>query len=198
MIFDRISKLKRREQLMMTFAGVAVLGALVQNLVVGPFVTRINDLNDQIKSEERALAFNVAVLRDRQWVSNEYTKVAGTLGISASPAETLDDLNAEIVELGKLSKVNFSSVETPPPEKGEGGYSTTFIVDVGSFDAGMTDLLKFLHDLRQYPEMLRVVSLNIQPGPADEATGVRKIKGSMKITKVMMSIDDSTGENSGG
>jgi len=56
-----------------------------------------------------------------------------------------------------------------------------YTIEISRFESNMTQLLAFLHELRRLPGLMQAADLNVST-----AKGENPLRGSMRITKIML------------
>jgi hypothetical protein len=179
MIWDRLRNLGLREKLGLAVAGLFVFGLLLDRLVISPIVRNYVELGREIRKESKALSMKRWIAGTEPTVRESYQAVSGRLGRFTSQAQAIDAMKGQIDELAARTGVVLVSREHRHPR--EERFYQEYYVEIGEFEAGITNLVRFLHALPNAPGILRVRHLNTVPDRKR-----RILKGSMLISKVML------------
>ena len=89
----------------------------------------------------------------------------------------------------KLSKINIlrtsflcKPIARNKPTSNIRSINEEYIVEIGSFQAKMTDLVRFLHEIRMAPGLMSISKLTVTP----EKDKRGSVRGSVVITKIML------------
>lgn len=186
MVLDKfIERLSLREKIGMLAAVTAIFIAIVNGFVVGRIVSRLAELDSSIRKERQSLAINHARIRNK--VTAEYDSILRLLGRTSSPEETMNSMKDTVTEIAKKTGIDLPSMEDKDPAKKD-NYEE-YAVEVSKFETDIQTLLKFLAEIQNSTDMLRVTKLSIAPGK----DGV-SVKGSMLITKMMIVGEDEVSD----
>lgn len=177
MIFAKLNQLGTREKVFLLVGLVVVLGLLIDRFVVQSITDHLAELDQDIVVERENLLYNLRILRTREQVASEYRQVSGLLADPAPDAEQIDRMKGEIDELARRCGLVIVSMEHREPRTEP--YYKEYIIEIGSFEAGMPAVLNFLDAVRNAPGLTRVEAFNLSP-----ARELDQVKGSMTITKV--------------
>lgn len=180
MNLKKLGNLTTREKVALGAGGVIFFLFLADLLVVGRVTDAFKLLGDEIWDAEQHLRKNYGILDNRAVAEKEYNRVSGLLAAVTSSSEARNDLTMEVDDIAERNNLNSNSISTREPRRHPKGYYEEYIVDIGSFDTEMADLLKFLHEISMSPGMLRVSELTVRA-----VKNKTTVSGSMIITKVM-------------
>jgi type II secretory pathway component PulM len=180
MIAGKLAKLSSRERngLVIGVVFLALLG--LDWMIVEPVVRQSSRLGEGVAQARKDLRDKLAV---RQWkpsVAKDFKDVEGLLRKATSQSEEIANMKGEIDDLAHKTSLTVSSMEHRAPKPTE--YYDEYIVDIAKFESDRRGFLDFLDELQNSPSMLRVSTMSITPG-----TNPDQIRGSMTITKVMLS-----------
>lgn len=184
MKFLQLDKLAVREKTMLVVAGLLIAAALSQTLVVFPVFADLRKYDQQIEAKEKELFYcrSLAALKDK--VGPEYAKVSGLIGKAESDSEAINLIKEEVDSLAMTV-----GLQADPPihrDARKPKYWREYVVDVPRIEADMEHLLQFIQAISDAGNMSRVEKLVLQ---ADR--GKHKLGGSIVVTRVMISPDES-------
>jgi len=179
MILQKLEKLGPREKLGLAIATILVSALLADGLVIKTVANVFKELDADIENEQNGLAYNRRLEEGQPGVSAKYQAVKDLLGEAPSSAEAIDEMKGQIDELARRAGLDIVSMAHREPRKRN--FCVEHSVEVGEFEGDLAKMLRFLHELRKLPGMLRVAQLSVTP---DKSRGL--LKGSMLITKVMI------------
>jgi hypothetical protein len=182
MIGSKLAKLGSREKLMLSFAGLFILAAAADYLVVQPVLESFSGLESRIKEQEKAYRYNQDYVAWEDEILERYSAVSGKLGVVSSSAEAKHEMKGQVEDLAQKTGVLLQSSDLRDPNLDSHSPCQEYFVDIKRFRADMNSLLGFLHELHTAPGMLRVVTLNVTPLRGENDV----FEGSMLITKVMI------------
>jgi len=174
----KLEKLSFREKAGL-FASLAFLFvAAVDNFVARPILRTLHDLDERILRERTQVEVNRGSLRWEKETAQLFDRIRDQLGSAASPAEAIAAMKGQIDTLARQDGIAIQKLDHREPRPHPGWEEYT--VDIGSFEADVRNVLRFLQDIWQAPGMLRVVRLSLAPGAGQDMA-----KGSMSITEIV-------------
>lgn len=179
MIFDKLSGLGVREKVGLSVAVLFVVGLLLDRLVIRSVVNRLGVLDARIEAEEQDLRYTLSVAQHEPAVAETYQALVAALGASQPPPEAIAAMKAALDDMARRTGVVLISLEHREPRQDE--LCENCSVEIASFEAGVSNLVSFLHAVQNAPGMLRVVRLDLAPGKAENTA-----KGSMVVTRMMI------------
>jgi hypothetical protein len=190
MMGAKLDKLGAREKVGLAVAFLCLALVLLDNVVVRPVLRRLQDLDVQIHDEQKGLRDNRRILQWEPSVSAAYERISGMLARTSSEASQSDEMKGEVDALARQAGVAIVSMKDRELQKQE--FVEEYAVEIDEFEADITALLSFLHEIQKSPGMLRVVRLNVTPGKSRTT-----VKGSMLITKAMVASEGASPEPRG-
>lgn len=179
MIGQKLQKLGGREKKWLAVAGLVVAVLAVDGLVVRPLLVRLRDFDARIAATEGAIALDRSVLLQEPAVLRAFASVEPRIESDTKPAESIDRLKAEVDNLARETGLTITSMEQREPRRSD--HYDLYVVEVGSFECDIPQLVRFLHDIGEKPGMLRIVKLNVGNAPEGQ-----KVRGSMLISKAIV------------
>lgn len=174
--FERLAV---RERILLLGMAVVCLSLAADFFVVRPVARRIARLEAEIGVEKERIREQDVVLASESAVAREYESVRGTIGVSASPASSIDEMKGEIDELAKKHGVVLQSMDHR--EGAKRAACQEFFVELGKCEAGFQDMLKFLCAVQDSHGLLHVERMNLTPAGAGD-----RVKGAILISKAMI------------
>lgn len=176
MIAEKLQQLGARERRVLWIAGLCVLALAADRLAVRPVTSALSRMQVDVESAEQQLALNLGVLQQADPVCAEYLKIEPTLDRADSAAQAIDTLKAQLDDLAVKSGLRIGSMEQKEPK--DAGVCSIYAVEIGSFEARVPELFRFLHGISMSPGLLRVSKMALD---SDAKTQI--VKGSMLITR---------------
>jgi type II secretory pathway component PulM len=186
MISAKLARMSARERGGLLLAACVVGLLLLDWVVVRPVVRTSGRLAEQIRGVEREIAGYRAVAAERPQREPEFNQASGVLRTAASRSEEIAAIKGQVDELARNAGLTVSSMEHEEPRARP--HYDEYIVRIGKFESSGQALLEFLDQVQRTEDMLRVARLSLAPGSAaDGGSASGRVKGSMLITKVMLS-----------
>jgi hypothetical protein len=179
MIGEKIQKLGGHEKKALAVAGLALLAFVADGVVVRPLLARLHGFDDEIAMVEGEIVLDRSIANQEPIVSREFARVEQLVDVSASPAEIVDRMKAQVDALAGKTGLSITSMEQREPRPGD--HYDMYIVEIGSFECQIPQLVQFLYDVGSQPGMLRVSKISFENAPAGD-----KVRGSMVITKAVV------------
>ena len=186
MIFDKLKNLKRRELTALWIAVVCVALFIVDRLAVQPLWRAIRDLDRSIETEQTDLSANLGILHHADKVERSYAEVRDVMEVAASPEATVDAMKARIDAMASKCRLTIGSMEERRREVAEIRPYRTYVVEIGSFEAALPDLLQFLHGIGAESGLMRVARLTFE-----SITEEQRLRGSIQIAKDVVHVAGS-------
>ncbi|MDI6774509.1 MAG: hypothetical protein QME60_03820 [Verrucomicrobiota bacterium] len=181
MIVEKLAALGAREKIWLAVAGVGLFAALVDRTAVEYTARQFRSLNTAVQKESERLAENQRVVRDGRLALDEYLGIRKFLAEMPAGADVVGRLKADIDELAGEAGLSILSIKHRETRASFGGYYKECFVEIEKFEAGMKELLTFLHCVSSSPKMLRVERLTLAP----QSDGSR-VSGAMTIGKIVV------------
>lgn len=179
MIGDKLQKLGAREKKWLALLALVLAVLAIDGLVVSPLLARLRDFDAQFATLEGQVALDRSILLQEPAVSRAFASVASYIESDTKPSEAIDRLKAEVDDLARQVGLVITSMEQREPRRSE--YYDLYVVEIGSFEGEIPQLVRFLRDIGEKPGMLRIVKLNFESAP----DGAR-VRGSMLISKAIV------------
>ena len=189
----KFDKLSSREQVGLVVAGIAMLLAVLNGLVVKSIVSRITLLDNLIERSNEKLRLNHQVIKSQKAVEAEFQQVRTMFEQVDSVNAGKESINSGMDELAKKHNVNCASMEALEPDPKKNMNYDEFELNISQFDASVANWLRFLHEmneLQKVPGMPRVAKLTLTTIKNSD-----QVKGSMVISRIMNKVAKSAEEN---
>ncbi len=171
------SRLSRREKII-AYCVLGLISFLVfENLVLVPVGERLNTLNKEIVSQKKQLMRALGVLRQKEWIDQEYNQNVKPIKYSESDQEARAFLQKSIEELARETNLGISSLNFIETAKEE---YRKYTVEV-SAEATIVNFTNFLFQLERKPQLIRVSDFNISSARADPS----RLEVSFSATKII-------------
>ena len=178
-MMDFFSKLSKKEKTGIVVAGIIVLLAFSDGLIIRPIRERVTGLNDQIKMRREELKRNLQNLSQKETVSREYEKYARYVTKAGSDEEAVAQILAEVEELARESRVYL--VDTKPQPPVEAGFYKEYKAEI-EIEGRVDAIVDFLYQLNNSTQLLRAEKLRI----ASKSKVSTTAKAFILITKVLI------------
>jgi len=184
MLSDVFSRLGERERTGLAMAGFFLLLMVLDWIVVPRIVAECRAADRRIEQNARRLAYCRSVMALAGAAEESYGRIANVLGKAASPEQAAADFKGQVDDVARRTGVAIQAMEhrnpAAPGDASSGACQEYFVV-VGSFEAQIGSALRFLNELENSPDMIRVAKLTLAPG-----RDVGWVKGSVEVSKLML------------
>lgn len=185
MINKFISGLSANEKKVLIVAGLFLLVALFDRLLIAPSVGRIKELDETIVKEENVIGQNLRFLAYRDRIQKEASAFKDFYSQDArAEEEIIADFLKRVEGLATQAQVELSKV-SPSGQDVQKEYIRYFITldCAGKFEA----ITNFIYLVNNSKELLRVEKMNIAGNPRD----TEKVQSSLTISKMIIGADPS-------
>lgn len=179
MLAERLSRLEGREKLGLILVVLALSVLILDATVIRPLNARCALLDGDIAVENKTRRYQTAVLSVASVVEQRFAAIRSRLGAPLPASEVINLMRGEIDGLATTAGM---VVEMKPRDPHKSEFYDEYAIDLTSFDADEEGLVTFLQSLVTTSGTFRVTKLKVAP----DAAG-KRLKGSMTVTKVMMS-----------
>lgn len=182
-MIEKLTQLPLREKAGLVLALVLVVLYVTDLTVAKPLVKRLRDLDVSIKVESERLSRYHKMLSYEDSVAAQYATVKDLIGFSGTEQETIEVFKSEIDEIALRNGIRLKSMRHLVPESTD--FLVTYIVEINSFEAETTALIRFLHEVTRAPGLIRVRNMVV----TSQGTG-GVMSGSLVLSKVMTRAGD--------
>lgn len=158
-LIEKISKLSKREQLILISTVVFFAILLVDRLVVLPVRSHLVETEEKIELRKKEIVKNERTLTLKEKILPLQQEIASHIRMAGTEDQEVSAMLHLIEKIGSDSEVKFASVK-PRPITGEGSYKT-LSADVEA-ECSMKKLFTFLYQLQSSPELFRADNLRIR------------------------------------
>ncbi|NQT95817.1 MAG: type 4a pilus biogenesis protein PilO [Candidatus Omnitrophica bacterium] len=177
---DLLNKLSPREKnILYVVIGVVII-ALSYNFLIGPLINQWNSINRNIKLSKIKLQKSLSVIKKKPEIDKEYATYAARMKSKGSDEQDITQILNELETLSRKANLKITSMR-PKPSKDK-GYYKRFVVEIET-ESPMQSLMKFIYDVKNSPQLLKVDRLNLSTKSSQEGTLIRS---SMVISKVVI------------
>ena len=181
MIAEKLATLGYREKIALGVGVLFIFAVLVDRLAVQYIAQLFEGIEADIQVKENYFGQKLLELRNERVVVREFTGLQKCIVEVPSAAAAIDRVKGDIDELAGGTGVGILSIkhrETRPTAFNED--CKEVMVEIEKYEAGMRELLTFLHRLHASQKLLKVERLTVSP----QKDG-RVMTGSMLIAKIV-------------
>lgn len=150
------SNMAKKEKIGLVAAALIVGLTLLDRLIVDPINKRIQQIEREIRQDEKQLSLGLRNLSQKDTILSEYDKYSQYFKSFGSEEETTAAMLSEIETLAKKSNMNLSDLK--PQTSKDKGFYREYSVDVEA-EGAMDSLVSFLYKLNSSPQLLRAEKL---------------------------------------
>lgn len=185
MINKFISGLSASEKKVLAIAGLFVLFALFDRLLVGPSMSRMKELDDTIAKEEdvirqnlRFLGYRDRIIKDAAAFKDYYTRDV------RSEDEVIADFLKKLELMGTQAKVDLTKI-SPAGQESLKEYVKYF----ATMDCSgkLEDLTQFIYSINNSKELIKVEKMTL----AGNARNAQVVQASLTVSKMIIGADPS-------
>ena len=162
-------------------ASILIIIALFDRLLIGPTMSRLSAIDDEIASEEDAIKGDIRFLAHENKILKESKEVDPYLVRTFPPEREIGDALLKKIEM-LAGKANVILAKEAPPtgqqEKDYLKYSTDF-----ECSGKLTDVVTFMHLINSSNELMKVVKFNLSSKKSDSD----EIKATITVSKIIVS-----------
>ena len=158
-----LSKMAKREKLLVQITAAIVMVAVLYTFIIEPLISANNSIDREIMTGERRLSKNLRVLKNEDAIKSEYAKHEGLIQPAASDEEEIASMLGAIESLARVNKIDISNIR-PDQVKVFEHYKEFAFELVAQAEIEM--LVKFMYDLQNSGNLLRVRRLSLSPSPS--------------------------------
>ncbi|MFH1062066.1 MAG: hypothetical protein V1747_04180 [Candidatus Omnitrophota bacterium] len=159
-----ISKLSKREKLVLSISIIFVLLALLDRAILHPIIDKMKSFEQEIKTTEYEMTKNIKILNQSARIEKEEKKYASYMKESGSEEEETAGL-LRIVE-NLASTTNVYLVDLKPGGVEVSGNLKKFIINV-SCEAQMQQILSFMYAIESSEVLMHIAAFSMNPKAKD-------------------------------
>ena len=172
-----LAKLSKKEKIGL-FIGVGFISlALLDRVIIGPVNNKIQQINQEVKTNEKQLSRDLRNLNQEEVITKTYQKYVGYVKKVGSDEEEAAKILSEIEELAGKSAVYLADMKPRSPK--QVNFYKEYSIEIEA-EGEMVSLVNFLYQLNNSPLLLRAEKLRFSLKSKDS----RIVKTSILITKV--------------
>ena len=160
---------KRENQIFYLCAGLLLI-FILQKIVFGPLVKKLDDANKEIELLETKLIKGLRQEAQRDKILKSYKNFQVYLKLRGSDEENVSEFLREIEKLARQSEVSLSDVK--PRGINKRAMYKEYLIEIRT-EAAMKEIITFLHSLSDANLLLRVDKLTL--GLKDENSDLLKV-----------------------
>jgi len=174
-----LERLSAREKAIAAGTAAVIILAFFYAFIWEPLTGKWKHLNRQIVTETAKLNKNIKIIENENFITNEYKQYEDYVQVWGSDEEVVAFLLKTIEQKARQSSVHITNIKPRAP-KVESQYKM-FVFEVIS-ESDLDNLLKFIYELHNSDELLKVNRLTIGLKSGRENT----LRGIMEITKIAL------------
>lgn len=179
-LVDFVARLSKREKIIFYSTAVVIGLVLLDYLVVSPVLTKMNDLDGEIKDKEIAIRNSLTILLHEKQINRERSKYLSSLNQPGSEEEEVTSFLKEVENIAKESSVYL--VDIKPAGKPEKTAQKQYFLEL-SFEGQMEQVLSFFYNIKTSNQLIKIERYQIAP----KTEGSDIIAGSLSISKLIIS-----------
>jgi len=164
MTFDLFSRLSKRERRAVYISIALVVCVFFDRAVFRPVTRKIESSNGEITIQEKKLEKSLQILAEESSITTEYNKFTQNIKQALSDEETTAALLSSIEKMASSVSVTLVDMKPTAVEKTEFYKKYSVKLEV---DAKMNNLVDFIYQLENFPQLLRVSEFRITPEKKD-------------------------------
>jgi Tfp pilus assembly protein PilO len=171
--------ISKREKTMFYTAAIVIGAVAVYGLIIEPLWSYWKDLNNSILSKEVQLLKNLKILAQKDTINAIYEKYEENIKMKGSPEEETAVILKEVENVARSSNVYIAAIQ--PQRVQDMSFYKEYYVELDA-EGDITSLTKFIYDLQNSKQILKVKHLQLNPKP--DADNI--LKGHIIITKILI------------
>lgn len=174
-----LKHLSGRERNIFYLAVIIILLVILYAFAVEPLRKKWRDLNESVSSKEMQLLKNQKILSQKDIITQLYDKYAENIRMKGTVEEETAIILREIENIARTSNTYITDIKPLKVEDKE--FYKVYSVELET-EGNMPDLSKFIYDLQNSKQILKVRYLRLNP--KDEVGDM--LKGYMIVTKILI------------
>jgi Tfp pilus assembly protein PilO len=171
--------ISKREKTMFYSGGLTVLGIIVYAMAIVPLWDYWQGLNRNITAKEVNLLKNLKILNQKDIINNTYAKYSESIKMKGSSEEETAVILKEVENIARSTNVYIASIQ--PQRVQDMDFYKEYYVALDA-EGDMASLTKFIYDLQNSKQILKVKQLQLTP--KSDAENI--LKGHIVITKILI------------
>ena len=174
-----LARLSKREKLVFYATLGAVAFVLLDRLLLGPILSKVDQLDQDIKLEEEAIKNSLSILTQEKKITDERDKYTPYLSDQESEEKEKISFSKEIEDMAKKSSVYLVGIR-PTGEKDE-SIGKRYFLDI-ELEAQMEQIFSFFYAIESSSKLFKIEKYYIRPKSAESSIATC----SMSISKVTL------------
>jgi len=175
-----LAHLPKRDKIRFYCAGVFVLIALFDRLIIAPISAKLHSLDKQIAEKESAIKMDLRILGEKERIELESTKYKSFFTREGSAEEEMSSLMKEVETLANKSTVYL--LDMKPGTVKESATSRQYTVTLNC-EGPLKRIIEFMYALETSKKLLKTDKLQISVKSKESDT----LKCSLLISKIILS-----------
>jgi len=167
---------------LMYIASVAAGLYLIYNFVVTPVTLKFKKLDTAIQMQEAKLKKSLEIAGTKDTIDSEYAKHSDRLRQEKTDEEELTSLLSNIESVAQGIPISITDMKPRTIKKMD--FHKKLAVDI-EVEAKMSEITKFIYNLQNEPNLLKIERLRIKTGSRRRKT-LSKLKGYLLVTKILI------------
>jgi Tfp pilus assembly protein PilO len=190
MINKFISELSPAGKKILVVAVVIVLLALLDRLVIGPNLAKLNDINENIIKEETIIKQNMRFLTYRDRIVKEASTFKDFYSKEVrAEEEVIGEFLKKIEMIATQSQVELSKISPAGQD-----YQKEYIKYLVTLDCAgkLQDITNFIYAVNNSKDLLKIEKMNVAGNTRD----IEKVQASLTISRMIIGADPSVDSKS--
>ncbi len=178
-ILSFFNKLSSREKVGLIIGGGLMTISFVYSGIVVPINNKLEEIDNNIRINEKALEVNLRTLSQRDNVKKVYSKTILHIRRSGSDEEEASRLHGAIVDIANSASVDLVDTKPQPPNKKGIVYEYSYEAEI---EGNMASIIRFLYNINTSEQLLRAqkITLKLKRRNSDI------VRATVLITKVLV------------
>ena len=160
MMIDILSRLSKRERRAVYISIALIVCVFFDKVVFRPVTHKLESSNGEIFIQEKKLEKSMQILAEEDSLTSEYKKFTQNIKQTQSDEETIATLLGSIEKMASSVSVLLVDMKPSVVEKSEFYKKYSVKIEV---DAKMNNLVDFIYQLENSPQLLRVAEFRAAP-----------------------------------
>ncbi len=178
-LFLRLSRLSKREKVVLYGAVFFISLTFLDRLILGPILSEIKSLNTEIQNQEAMIKKNLHILAQKERIKKDLSYYDSYVVYAASPEEETVFLLKDIEKRANKSSIYVVDIKSAGED--EEGEIKKYLVKLNC-EAQMEQLSKFFYDVESSKKLLKIENYNIRP----KSEGSSVLKCTVSISKALL------------
>jgi len=178
-LLAKVSKLSKREKLVLFGSILAVACALSDRLIVASLSRKIKEQDTRIAAREAEIRKNLKIVSQKKRITAQHDTYKPYLGTMSSENEEFTVFLKEMDTLARDSTIYV--VDMKPTGTKESGEAKKYLINL-NIEADMASLIRFMYSVEDSKKLMTVEKYQISPKSKDSPTA----KCSMLVSKLVI------------